>query len=307
MTTAIQLDQISKQYPGIKALDEISFEVEQGSIHGFLGPNGAGKSTTMKIIVGLVAASAGKLKLMGEVAKDKRTPIGYLPEIPPLYPMMKVKDYLAFIAKINGNYQVHLVEEVMKKCGITSVSDRVIANLSKGFKQRIGIAQALVFDASLIVLDEPMAGLDPASIQEIRALIQSLAGERTILFSSHQLHDVNLICSDVTIINNGRIIQSAPLESLGQKFQSNQVLMVELERWNDDLQHDLLRHLNCESVKVLGSDQSIKLQLFLSGENDVRSEYSNFFVEKGCGLLGIREEKIDLEEIFSLSMKGERL
>jgi len=185
--------QIGKEYPGRVALSDVSFKVKKGSIHGFLGPNGAGKTTTMKILNGLVVPTTGQFEISGS--------IGFLPENPPLYGNMTVDEYLSFVFSIyekntslRSNEIQKRIDSVKEKCGLMNVSNRLIENLSKGYKQRVGIAQALVHSPEIIILDEPTVGLDPVAIVEIRNLIQSLKGSHTILFSSHQLHEVELLC-----------------------------------------------------------------------------------------------------------------
>ena len=204
--SAIEIKNLSKNYPGRVALNDISFSVKKGSVHGFLGPNGAGKSTTMKILSGLIPESSGEFKVNGKV--------GFLPEHPPVYPNMSVEDYLTFVLKIyspeksTNHIAQNSVADVMEKTGLTDVKERLIGNLSKGYQQRVGIAQALVHSPEIIILDEPTVGLDPVAISDIRDLINKLKKDHTILFSTHQLHDVELLCSEITLINHGRIVVS---------------------------------------------------------------------------------------------------
>ena len=208
---SIVLRDIVKDYPAARALDGVSFEVGAGTIHGFLGPNGAGKSTTINIVTGLVAPTSGDVLVGGQsIFQRKRLPtarLGLLPENLPLYPNMRVDDYLLFCRGIyslrdKGGLPPLIV--VLEKCGLTAVSRRLIGNLSKGYRQRVGIAQALIAGPEIVILDEPMSGLDPEAVTEIRELIQGLGGEHTVLLSSHRLPEVGMMCSHLTIIKGVR-------------------------------------------------------------------------------------------------------
>lgn len=216
---SIKVDQIQKVYGTQKAVDTISFEVKQGEIVGFLGPNGAGKSTTMKMITGYLLPDGGKIEVCGlpvegEALATKKK-IGYLPELNPLYQDMYVREYLDFVA---GLHQISAskkrVEEVIELTGLTPEADKLIEQLSKGYKQRVGLAAALIHDPEVLILDEPTTGLDPNQIIEIREVIKALGKQKTILFSTHILQEVEAICSRVIIINKGRIVADAGLQEL---------------------------------------------------------------------------------------------
>ncbi len=216
---SIKVDQIQKVYGTQKAVDIISFEVKQGEIVGFLGPNGAGKSTTMKMITGYLLPDGGKIEVCGlpvegEALATKKK-IGYLPELNPLYQDMYVREYLDFVA---GLHQISAskkrVEEVIELTGLTPEADKLIEQLSKGYKQRVGLAAALIHDPEVLILDEPTTGLDPNQIIEIREVIKALGKQKTILFSTHILQEVEAICSRVIIINKGRIVADAGLQEL---------------------------------------------------------------------------------------------
>ena len=310
MEVAIELNEVTKEYPGVRALNNISFQVASGKIHGFLGPNGAGKSTTMKIIAGLIPPTSGQVRVMGlEVRKNLQKinkMIGFLPENPPLYENMTVKTYLEFVANINGN-DAHEVHSIMGRCGLAGVSTRLIGNLSKGYKQRVGIAQGLVYSPSIIILDEPTVGLDPVSIVEIRELILSLRGERTIFLSTHQLHEANQLCSDVTIINDGRILQSGPIEVIEQKFQVQQVVVAEVTDWSEQVRDCFQARFPCEGLEIAKGQEATRVRIFTKGSDDRRSEMSRFLSD--YGLLSFGRERIDLEEIFKMATdidKGEQ-
>ncbi len=306
---AVKIRGISKKYPKILALDNISFDIKKESIHGFLGLNGAGKTTTMNIISGLTTASSGNIWINGininNVNLAKKPAIGFLPENPPLYHNMKVIDYLKFIKNINNISNIKCatsVNEVMERCGIYSIKNRLIANLSKGYKQRIGIAQAIIFDPEIVIFDEPTSNLDPIAITEIRKLIKELAKKRTVFLSTHQLHEASMICSDITVINKGKIIESAPLYNIKKKFGNNRYLTIELNNWDRKKEEILKQSFPIHKVE-LESKSPYTLKIFYDikkEENtDIRSNLGQFFVENQCQLLSMQKGKsMELEDIF---------
>src|SRR5213593_4579679 len=215
----IEVRNLTKHYGPIAAINNVSFGVERGEVVGFLGPNGAGKSTTMRILSCFMPASSGSAKVAGydvfSQSMDVRRRIGYLPENVPLYTDMRVASYLDFVAEIKGVPRATRklrVAEVMDKCLIADVQHRLIGRLSKGYRQRVGLAQAIVNDPHVLILDEPTIGLDPKQITEIRALIKSLAGEHTVILSTHILPEVSMVCSAVVIINRGAIVAQGPID-----------------------------------------------------------------------------------------------
>ncbi|MFL5320096.1 MAG: ABC transporter ATP-binding protein [Myxococcaceae bacterium] len=223
----IEVNGLTKSYRDRDAIDRLTFNVEKGEILGFLGPNGAGKSTTMKILTGFLPATAGTAKVDGfdvfEHPMEVKRRIGYLPETPPLYPEMTVKAYLKFVATIRGVKSKEIKSEldrVAQHCGLGSVIDRVIQNLSKGFKQRVGIAQALLGSPPVLILDEPMEGLDPAQRHEVRELIKSLAGKHTVIHSTHILSEVSMTCEKVLILNQGKIVAYDEIKNLAANAAS---------------------------------------------------------------------------------------
>jgi ABC-2 type transport system ATP-binding protein len=225
----IKVDNLSKRYRDRMAVDGLSFEVKEGEILGFLGPNGAGKSTTMRILTGFLPATSGSVTVAGfdvfENPLEVKRRVGYLPEIPPLYTDMTVYDYLKFVARIKGVPSSRIkgeVERVANLASVASIMDRVIANVSKGYKQRVGLAQALLNDPQVLILDEPTVGLDPSQIIEVRDLIKSLAGKHTIILSTHILPEVTMTCQKVLIINRGKMVAYDDLTQLGQKFREEQ-------------------------------------------------------------------------------------
>lgn len=319
----IEFKDVVKEYPGIRALKGISFSVRRGRVHGFLGPNGAGKSTAMNILAGLIPPSQGDVFVFGKSVKshplEARESIGFLPESPPLYDSMRVRDYLEFVANIHSIRTKRIVKlsaqvnSVIEKCGLEKVETRLVGNLSKGYRQRVGIAQAIVFDPSLIIFDEPTNGLDPDAIVEIRRLIQELGRERTVLLSSHILPEVELMCDDITIIRDGEISRTGTLSEIQQSFQKGKVIKAEVEKWNDELQSELAKHFGAQRIETSQNERSISLSVHLSGDDqsredraqDLRSQVSRFLVEKDCGLLFFEEDRPHLEDIFHFTTQKE--
>jgi ABC-2 type transport system ATP-binding protein len=227
-----EVENLTKRYGRHTAVDGISFRVEKGEILGFLGPNGAGKTTTMRIITGFLPATSGTVTVEGfdifDDAHEVRKRIGYLPESPPLYSDMTVTSYLEFVGRIKGLSRAALpdaVDRAVQRCGLTEVTRRVLGHLSKGFRQRVGLAQALIHEPGVLVLDEPTIGLDPRQIREIRSLVKELAGERTVILSTHILQEVVQICQKVVIINEGRVVVEDQIDNLTREMPLEEVFM----------------------------------------------------------------------------------
>ncbi|MBF0311026.1 MAG: ABC transporter ATP-binding protein [Magnetococcales bacterium] len=220
----IEIQGLTRTFGNLKALDNIAFQVQHGEVVGFLGPNGAGKTTTMRILAGLLAPTEGTIRVAGfdviEEPEKARAKIGFLPETPPIYEEMTVREYLLFLAGLRGVSRDRLpaaVDAAMNRCGLANVADRLLRNLSKGYRQRAGIAQAIVHNPRVVILDEPTAGLDPNQVREIRSLIRELASEHSILLSTHILPEVQMICSRVILIHGGRIVLEDSLAGLAQR------------------------------------------------------------------------------------------
>ncbi len=293
MELAIVIENLCKVYPGRMALDNVSFSVEKGSVHGFLGPNGAGKSTTMKILSGLIPESSGKFQVNGKV--------GFLPEHPPVYPNMSVRDYLNFVFSIYAYAgSVNHIDDVMKKTGLLDVQNRLIGNLSKGYQQRVGIAQAIIHSPEIIILDEPTVGLDPVAIADIRALILELKNDHTILFSSHQLHDVELLCSDITLINRGKIVVSGAIDKILSDLKTNMSLKARVQNFSDENRKKLLSTFAVDSVSFEkdSENNNTVLKITTKGKNDIRPELARFLSDSSIGLFEFNEERGDLEDLF---------
>lgn len=301
MDNILVVDEVTKEYPGRKAVDSVSFKVQKGSIHGFLGPNGAGKSTTMRMIAGLLPPTSGTITLFGDVvhaeSKKLKNQVGLMPETPPLYPDMTVEDYLRFIGKLHKvNELPARLERVLSGLSLTEVRHRLIGNLSKGYRQRVGLAQAIFYDAPFLILDEPTNGLDPQSVVELREYIRELAKEKTILFSSHILSEVEQICDHITIIHQGKIRASGNLSEIHRKFRQGIVLRLGLASG------ETLPDLSAFGKYDLGPVQHLTMEdqyhLSFENERDIRPELVNYLVGKGHKIHTLMVESPELEDIF---------
>lgn len=298
----IQVTGLTKQYGPRKAIDELSFEVKKGEIVGFLGPNGAGKSTTMKIITGFMPPTEGTVTVNGHDVFDdpievKRS-IGYLPENPPLYMEMTVLDYLDFAARLNqvpkGELNKHIAWAI-EKTNLGNVSKRIIGNLSKGFKQRVGLAQALVHRPQVLILDEPTVGLDPKQIIEIRELIKSLAGEHTIVLSSHILPEVTATCGRIIVINRGKIVAEDTIDGLTMRLKKGLLLQMTVKNPLPEGITALRSVSGVTGVSAIGPKIVIELS---PNQGELRDAIAKVAVEKNMGILEFGAEKVSLEEIF---------
>jgi ABC-2 type transport system ATP-binding protein len=302
----IQVENLTKRYATKTAIEGMSFNVEKGEILGFLGPNGAGKTTTMRIITGYMPASEGSVKVDGfevfDNPLDVRRRIGYLPENPPLYMEMTVAAYLRFVAKIKGVSKSRLSSEVtrvMEKVNITDVRDRIIAKLSKGYKQRVGLAQALLNDPPVLILDEPTIGLDPKQIHEVRELIKALAGNHTVVLSTHILPEVEQTCHRVIIIERGKIVAVDTPQNLRFQLQGAERIFVEIEGPPDAVVSKLKGLRGVMDVQELSQrDGATRYQVESELKRDIRKELARTIVENGWGLLELQSGAMSLEDIF---------
>ncbi len=309
----IEVKDLVKRYGNRNVVDHLSFTVEKGQIVGFLGPNGAGKSTTMNIITGYISATDGSVKVNGydiydEPEKAKKS-IGYLPEQPPVYPDMKVREYLEFVAdlkKVKREDREKMIRRVSRATRIHDVSERLIKHLSKGYKQRVGLAGAMIGDPEILILDEPTVGLDPKQIIEIRDLIRELSKNHTILLSSHIMQEVSAVCSRIVIINQGKLILADTPDHVADHIvQTNDVTLK--VKGNKDLIRSLVEQLeNVEFSKVLGTEEAGIYQVEISSlpEHDLREEIFYLFAEKKCPILEMGHNVPTLEEVF-LRLTGE--
>jgi len=303
----IEAEELTKYYEKVAAIEDVSFTVEKGEIVGFLGPNGAGKTTTMRILAGFLPPSSGTAQVAGyDILTDSlqvRRRIGYLPENVPLYTDMKVADYLDFVAEVKGlerRRRRRTIGEIMEKCRIAEVQWMLIGALSRGYRQRVGIAQALLNDPEVLILDEPTLGLDPKQIIEIRQLIKELSGQSTIILSTHILPEVSMVCQRIIIINDGHIIAVDTPENLTARLQNSAKLLVRADGPADQVQAALSRLpgvLRAEA-KDEAPDAAVSFVVESERNRDLRREVSRIIVERGWGLLELRPADMTLEEIF---------
>lgn len=303
----IQVENISKRYGDHIAVDRLSFTVERGQIYGFLGPNGAGKSTTMNIMTGYIAASSGTVTINGfdimkEAEKAKKC-IGYLPEIPPLYTDMTVWEYLLFVAelkKVLKRKRKEHVEEIISKTHLEDVKGRLIKNISKGYRQRTGLAQALIGYPEVLILDEPMVGLDPKQILEMRDLIREMSKDHTILLSSHILSEVSAVCDHIMIISKGKLAASGSPEELQEMMQTKTELEVTILGEKEPAEEVLKKIDQIESYTFEQAKEadSIKVRLNIVDHADIRKELSVALAEAGMPILSMNQLEKSLEDIF---------
>ncbi len=299
---SVEVQHLTKRYGLQAAVDDISFRVERGQILGFLGPNGAGKSTTMKIATGYLPPTSGTVRLAGhDVLTDSlavRRAVGYLPEHNPLYLDQYVAEYLTFIASLHGlrgELRSRRVREMIDLCGLEREHRKKIGALSKGYRQRVGLAQALVHDPEVLILDEPTTGLDPNQILEIRALIKRVGAEKTVVFSTHILQEVRAICDRVVIIHQGRLVADAPVAELSQRTQGGPVAVAEFERPVAALTQ--LRALPGVTA-VEPADGAPARTFRITARQDARAAISRLAAEQNWPLVGLRVEENSLEKIF---------
>lgn len=297
--TLIKVEHLSRNYGPLTAVSDISFELNQGEVLGFLGPNGAGKSTSMQIITGNLAPSQGSIKICGidllEQPKLAKAEIGYLPEQPPLYRELSVDEFLTFCARINRiakNKISQAVDNAKQRCGLEQVGKRIINNLSKGYQQRVGIAQAIIHSPSIIVLDEPTVGLDPIQIREIRELIRELGKEHGVILSTHILPEVQMTCDRVQIINRGQLVFADEIGNLNQRMQSSS-LTVGLHSLPDSNRLSEIQHV--KQVEILSPD---RWRVHFTAGNNPAEEIAQQAVTNNWGLYELSPEHKTLEQIF---------
>jgi len=299
----IEVRELSKNYGERPAIQTLNFTIRKGEVVGFLGPNGAGKSTTMKIITGYMAPSSGSVTVAGfDVFEDPlevKRRIGYLPETPPVYHDMYVGDYLRFAANLKGvdrSRVTALVDGALEKTGLGDVRKRLIGNLSKGFKQRVGLAQALVSDPEILILDEPTVGLDPKQVAEIRQLILRLKGQHTIVLSTHILTEVQASCEKVIIINGGKIVAENTLEGLAKQMSAGAGHSVTLRvRRNQDV---VVRGLTSVQGVRKATNMGNFIEVQTDGDETTVERVAGYAVQQGAGLLELRVQALALEDIF---------
>ena len=302
----VEVKNLTKYYGDIKAVDDISFTVETGEVLGFLGPNGAGKSTTMNMITGYISSTSGTVTIDGseilEDPKKTKAKIGYLPEIPPLYMDMTVRKYLEFVfdlKKVKLPEKEH-IDEVMRLVRITEQADRIIKNLSKGYRQRVGLAQALIGNPPVLILDEPTVGLDPNQIIEIRKLIKSLGKRHTVIFSSHVLSEISATCDRIIVISNGKIVADAKTDELSTAVSGEQKLALEIEGISSNVIAAIkkipavIRVSNYHDVR----EGVAKYVVEYDKNADIRRDVFNAMSRIGCPILDMQSGNETLEDMF---------
>jgi ABC-2 type transport system ATP-binding protein len=311
----IQVDNLTKRYGPVTAIHDVSFNVDKGRIVGFLGPNGAGKSTTMKILSCFMPATGGTARVAGydvfSQSLEVRRRIGYLPENAPLYPDLSVSSYLDFVAEIKGVGRAERrgrVADVMERCFITDMQNRLIGKLSKGYRQRVGLAQALLGDPEVLILDEPTIGLDPKQISEIRALIRSLAGQHTVILSTHILPEVSMVCDGIVIINHGRIVAQGTESELVQQVFPTSRIEVRVTNASGDVGGALRAVPGVVAVEPLAArDGSVGFVVESERDRDVRGDLVRLVTGKNWTLQELHQVGMSLEEVFIRVVAGEQV
>ena len=301
----IEVKNLVKKYGDHTAVDHLSFTVEKGQIYGFLGPNGAGKSTTMNIMTGYLGATDGEVLINGhDILKEPeaaKKSIGYLPELPPLYMDMTVMEYLKFSAelkKIKKEDREAEIEKALKLVKLADVQDRLIKNLSKGYKQRVGLAQAILGFPEIIILDEPTVGLDPKQIIEIRELIRELAKEHTVILSSHILAEIREVCDYIMIISKGKLVASDTPEHLEELMNGSDTIHIETRAEEETVREILSGLEDIEDVTYTQENEILKAEVKTKERKDIREAIFSAFAEAQCPLLTLQKTTVSLEEVF---------
>ena len=302
----IEVQHLTKRYGPFTAVNDVSFRVERGEILGFLGPNGAGKTTTMRVLTGYMPPTEGKAIVAGfdvfEQPIEAKRRTGYLPETPPLYPDMTVRDYLDFVARIKGVPRAERktrVTNAMERTRVADMAQRHCGKLSKGYRQRVGLAQALLHNPDVLILDEPTAGLDPKQIIETRQLIKELAGDHTIILSTHILPEVSQTCQRVVIINKGRVVAVDSPENLTARLRGSESMYVQVDSAGADVQSALQGVPGVTKVAPADSRNGVSgFEVDSEQGRDVRRDLAFTIVTRGWGLLELRPMRMSLEEIF---------
>jgi len=304
----IEVEHLTKKYGDLEAVRNLSFKVEEGKIWGLLGPNAAGKTTTMRILTGYLPATDGKAVVAGfdvfEQPNDVKKIIGYLPEVVPLYPDMTVNEYLSFVAEIKqipASERNKALQKAIETAGLEVVRRRLIKNISRGFKQRVGIAQALIHDPQVLILDEPTIGLDPAQIIEIRQLIRSLKGERTIMLSTHILAEVTQTCDGVVIIRDGHLMASGSLDELTASVKDKERMSIKLKSGGEELIPHFMTIPGAEKVSM--KDDEFEFEW--SSDKDIREDIAKFCVQKDLGLVEMKPQVMSIEDLYLKIVSGD--
>ena len=312
----IEVEAVTKSYGAFTAVEDLSFSVAQGEILGFLGPNGAGKTTTMRVLTGFFPPSSGRVRVAGhdivEEPLDAKAKIGYLPETPPLYPEMTVEDYLDFVARIktrglSEKERSKRVERALGRSALEDVRHKLTGRLSKGYRQRVGLAQALVHEPEVLVLDEPTAGLDPKQINETRELIKTLGGGHTVILSTHILSEVSMTCDRVVIINGGRLVAHGTPESLTEQFRTKTVLEVTVQGEEEAILGTLrgVHGVAGVELRARSANDTFSFRVELREGAEVRRAVAEHLVSRGFGLLELHQAGMSLEEVYLRAISRE--
>lgn len=303
----IEIDHLVKKYGDHTAVDDLNLHMEAGKIYGFLGPNGAGKSTTMNIITGYLGATSGSVKINGydifEQPKEAKKCVGYLPELPPLYTDMTVKEYLDFAAELKNiekKERKNAVEEAMELTKLTDMKNRLIKNLSKGYRQRVGLAQAVLGYPEVIILDEPTVGLDPKQMIEIRELIKSLGEKHTVILSSHILSEVSAVCDHIFIISHGKLVASDATENLKLRMSNGQKIELVVKATQEEAKEALKQVSDVESEVFENGTEENTIHILLNAkkDKDLREQVFFAFAEAKLPILSMKADEKSLEDIF---------
>ena len=301
----IEVEHLTKRYGTVTAVDDVTFRVNKGEILGFLGPNGAGKTTTMRVLTGYMPATDGRAAVAGydvfdhPIEAKRRT--GYLPETPPLYPDMTVREYLHFVGKIKGvapKDRAARVDQVMARTWVADMANRACGKLSKGYRQRVGLAQAHIHNPEVLILDEPTAGLDPKQINETRRLIKALAGDHTIILSTHILTEVEQTCQRVVIINKGRVVAEDTPENLTRRLRGSATMFVQVDGDRAAEAQAALARVDGVARVTSANDAGTAFEIESESGRDVRRELARAVIGGGWGLLELRPMRLSLEDVF---------
>ena len=303
--SVIQIENLVKKYGANVAVDGLNLEIEGGKVYGFLGPNGAGKSTTMNIITGYIGATSGTVKVNGfdilKESKQAKASVGYLPEQPPLYNEMTVEEYLKFVAELKGiakKDRAAAIEAAVEKTGIKEVFGRLIRNLSKGYKQRVGIAQAIIDMPEIIILDEPTVGLDPKQIVEIRELIKSLGEDHTVILSSHLLPEVSEVCDYIYVISQGKLVAEGTEAELSKDIVKENILEVTIQGDKSVVETLVEDMVSVKDYNVKEAAEGIVLTVKTDSDADIRSGLFAICASKGLPIVGMNYKESSLEDVF---------
>ncbi len=303
--SVVQIENLVKKYGANVAVDGLNLDIEGGKVYGFLGPNGAGKSTTMNVITGYIGATSGTVKVNGfdilKESKNAKASVGYLPEQPPLYNEMTVKEYLKFVAELKGipkKERKEAIQAAVEKTGISEIYERLIRNLSKGYKQRVGIAQAIIDMPEIIILDEPTVGLDPKQIVEIRELIKTLGEDHTVILSSHLLPEVSEVCDYIYVISQGKLVAEGTETELTKNVVKENILEVTIQGSKDVVESVVTDLASVTDHSITETNEGTKLVVKTDEDTDIRSSLFAICAAKGLPIVGMNYKTSSLEDVF---------